>query len=101
MQAEGENSRARDVLRQAPFLVPFKDRVRIFTVSHSICFFGYKTFCVDAIWLNLSYVQLCAHTCTQDKAFTGQSTCPEVLMRVLEDCDFSFGCGTENHNFNL
>ncbi|KAG0587489.1 hypothetical protein KC19_2G168200 [Ceratodon purpureus] len=32
-QAEGEHTRAQDVLRQAPFLVPFKDRVRIFT-SH-------------------------------------------------------------------
>jgi hypothetical protein len=32
LQAEGEHTRARDVLSQAPFLVPFKDRVRIFTV---------------------------------------------------------------------
>ena len=31
-QAEGEHTGAREVLIQAPFLVPFKDRVRIFTV---------------------------------------------------------------------
>jgi hypothetical protein len=31
-QAEGENTRAQYLLRKAPFLVPFTDRVRIYTV---------------------------------------------------------------------
>lgn len=32
-QAKGDHTRARELLRQAPFLIPFKDRVRIFS-SH-------------------------------------------------------------------
>jgi ubiquitin-protein ligase E3 C len=31
LQAEGEHTRARELLLQAPFLVPFTDRVRIYT----------------------------------------------------------------------
>ncbi|KAH8945875.1 hypothetical protein BDL97_12G064500 [Sphagnum fallax] len=31
-QAEGEHTRARELLLQAPFLVPFTDRVRIYTI---------------------------------------------------------------------
>ncbi|KAJ7525500.1 hypothetical protein O6H91_17G053900 [Diphasiastrum complanatum] len=30
-QAEGENSRARELLRQAPYLIPFSSRVRVYT----------------------------------------------------------------------
>lgn len=36
LQAEGEHTRARDLLQQAPFLVPFTDRVRIYTVNFSL-----------------------------------------------------------------
>jgi hypothetical protein len=40
-QAEGEHTRARELLLQAPFLVPFTDRVRIYTVrfllTYAIC----------------------------------------------------------------
>ena len=35
MQVEHENSRARELLYQAPFLIPFNHRVRIYTVSVS------------------------------------------------------------------
>lgn len=41
LQAEGEHTRARELLLQAPFLVPFTDRVRIYTVrfllTYAIC----------------------------------------------------------------
>lgn len=33
VQAAIENTRANDILKQAPFLVPFTSRVKIFTVS--------------------------------------------------------------------
>ena len=44
MQVEHENSRARDLLYQAPFLIPFTHRVRIYTVSvsQSKCMASYK-----------------------------------------------------------
>lgn len=32
-----ENTRANDILKQAPFLVPFTSRAKIFTVSNEIC----------------------------------------------------------------
>lgn len=39
LQAMVEGSRAYDVLKRAPFLVPFTSRVKIFTVSNFLVLF--------------------------------------------------------------
>lgn len=38
VQAAMDNTRANDILKQAPFLVPFTSRVKIFTVSNHFTF---------------------------------------------------------------